>query len=355
MSGRRSERAARRRDARPPLPLATRPPAATHTFATFVVGESNGRAFTAAKAIATGATTVPLFLHGPSGVGKTHLLHAMCHALAARGFAATALPAASLMDEILTAVRADRLAAFWEALAPLDALLLDDAHSLAGREELQAHLVDALVAWVQGGRRLVLTSDRAPDAMPELAARLRDRFKRALIAHIAPPDPSLRLRLVTAKAGLLGMVVDAALARRLADGVGANVRRLEGALRTLAARATLGGRAADLALALEVLPELRLPALASVQRIVDATARAFGVTPRQLRGRSRLPELALPRRVAMYVARKLLAAPFAALGAEFGRDHSTVLHAYHTVEAQLAGDPALARCVADIERHATRT
>src|SRR5581483_11178080 len=157
-------------------------------FATFVVGESNGRAFTAAKAIATGATTVPLFLHGPSGVGKTHLLHAMCHALAARGFAATALPAASLMDEILTAVRADRLAAFWEALAPLDALLLDDAHSLAGREELQAHLVDALVAWVQGGRRLVLTSDRAPDASPRPLQARPDRPHRAA-RPVAPPAP----------------------------------------------------------------------------------------------------------------------------------------------------------------------
>jgi chromosomal replication initiator protein len=342
---------------RPPLPIRFRPPTADHTFATFVVGESNGRAFTAARTLGTGSTNVPLFLHGPSGVGKTHLLHATCHALDAQGLAVACLPAAALVEAMVAAVGEDRLDRFWTELAALDALLLDDVHSLAGQERMQEALMDGLSAWVEGGRRLALTSDRPPESIPELAARIRDRFRRALIAHIAPPDPSLRLRLIDVKARVLGLVLDAPLARSLADAVGANVRRLEGALRSLSAHVRLRGRNADESLAVEVLPELRRHAAPppTVERIIDETALAFGVASRQIRGRSRVAELRVPRQVAMYLARQLLAVSFAVLGVEFDRDHTTVLHAWKGISTRIASDAELAARVALIERRVTRT
>src|SRR5439155_1745367 len=187
-----------------------------------------------------------LFLHGPTGVGKTHLLHAVFHALHGSGTIVACLPAAQLVSALVAAYGRHGHEAFWRDLAPLGALLLDDVHSFAGQEELQERLMEGLVA-----------------------------------------------------------------------------------------HARLSGRPLDEALAEEVLPELRVAPPLSVDRIVEATAGAFGCSARLLRGRSRRAELVLPRQVAMYLARKLLARPFAELAAQFTRDHTTVLHAWRTIRTRL--------------------
>ena len=153
----------------PPLPIRATPPLPDHTFDTFVVGESNTRAFDAARALARQETAAPVFLHGPAGVGKTHLLHAIAHALEARRLAVACLPAARLIEELVAAIGEHRQEAFWRELRALDVLLLDDVHSLAGREQMQEELIDGLAAWAADGRPLALTSDRAPDEMPEFA------------------------------------------------------------------------------------------------------------------------------------------------------------------------------------------
>src|SRR5439155_24359081 len=180
--------------------------------------------------------------------------HAIAHVLEARRLALACLPAARLIEGLVAAIREDREAAFWRELRSLDALLLDDLHSLAGQDQVQEELIDGLVAWTDDGRLLALTSDRAPDDMPELAARVREGFRNAVIAGIAPPEPRLCLELVHYKARALGLVLDAGLAARLAASVSGNVRRLEGALRSLLAHAHLRGREIDAALALEILP-----------------------------------------------------------------------------------------------------
>jgi chromosomal replication initiator protein len=334
----------------PPLPIRVAPPPPGHTFDTFVVGESNALAHAAARAVLGGGCT-PLFLHGPVGVGKTHLLHAIFHALDARGTRAACLPAAQLVASLVQAYRGRSHDVFWHDLAPLGGLLLDDVHSLAGQEEVQERLVDGLVAWVEGGRLLVLTSDRAPADLPELAARLRDRFRGDLIARIEPPEPALRVAILQQKARSQGVPLDAGLAGWMATRIGGNVRRLEGALTRLAAHARLLGRHVDQRLAEEVLPELALaPAALTVDRIVEETAAAFGAAARALRGRSRRAALVLPRQVAMYLARELLARPFAELAKAFARDHTTVLHAWRSVADRLATDPRLAGTVRLIER-----
>lgn len=334
------------------LPVRAVAPSPAHTFDTFVVGESNGRAHSATHAVATGIATTPILIHGPAGVGKTHLLHAAYHAVAARGVRVACLPAAELMEGLVGAVRAEGADGFWHDLRQLGGLLLDDVHSLAGREQVQERLLDELVAWVEEGRILVLTSDRAPDDMAALLARIRDRLRSALIAAIAPPEPALRLRIVHSKARALGMTLDAGLAARIASDVGGNVRRLEGALRRLLAHARLGGRGVDEALAREVLPALglrpRVPP--TIDAIVDETAFGFGIATRALRGRSRRPDLLLPRQVAMYLCRKLLRRSFADLGTAFGRDHTTVLHACRTIDARIGTDRKLGALVERIER-----
>ena len=335
-----------------PLPIRTTPPLPDHTFQTFVVGDSNERAFAAAHAVATRHTAAPLFLHGPGGVGKTHLLHAIAHELDARRLAIACLPAARFIEGLDGAICNDRHAVFWRELRVLGALLLDDVHSLAGQERMQEHLMDGLVAWAKEGRILVLTSDRAPGDVAGLAARVRDEFVSGVIAGIAPPEPSLCLRLVHSKARALGLALEAGLATRLAATVSGNVRRLEGALRSLLAHARLRGRDIDAALVLEVLPPLRrtpdVPP--TVERIIAVTARAFRLPPRGLRGHSRRAIVVLPRHVAMYLARKLCRQTAAQLAREFGCNHTTVRNACRAVGKKIEMDRELGALVAEIER-----
>ena len=333
----------------PILPIPTRAPNAEQTFDTFVVGESNARAYEAATALGSASLGSSLFLHGPTGVGKTHLLHAVFHALHGNGTIVACLPAAQLVSALVAAYGRHGHEAFWRDLAPLGALLLDDVHSLAGQEELQERLMEGLVEWVEGGRTLVLTSDRAPRDMPELAARVRERFEGGEVACIDLPEPALRLAILQRKARGQGIEFPPRLVARLAARIAGDVRRLEGALTRLAAHARLSGRPLDETLAEEVIPELRVAPTLDVDRIVEATAAAFGCPARLLRGRSRRAQLVLPRQVAMYLARKLMARPFAELAAQFTRDHTTVLHAWRIIGARLETDRTLATTVAQIE------
>jgi chromosomal replication initiator protein len=345
------------RTATPPPVLSLRGvrPSLTHVFGTFVLGASNAHAYSAASALSDGSSRAPLFIHGPSGVGKTHLLHAVFHSLEARGVAATCLPAARLVSALVSAYGTRTMETLWDALSPLGALLLDDVHSLAGQEAVQDRLIDGLLAWQEEGRLLVVTSDRAPAEFPALAERVRARFEGGVVAGIDVPDPALRLALVARKSAGLGITLESELAARIAAHLGANVRRLEGALTRLVAHARFFGRALDETLALEVLPELRAPRppTITVERIVAETAAAFGLVARLLRGHSRRRDLTLARHVAMYLARRLLRRPFADLGAAFGRDHTTVLHATRNVGARIANDRALAATVEGIEHHLT--
>jgi len=335
-----------------PLPIRTTPPLPDHSFQAFEVGESNARAFSAARAVAARETTAPLFLHGPAGVGKTHLLHAIAHELDARRLAVASLPAARFIEGLVAAIGNDRHLDFWHELHVLHALLLDDVHALAGQEGMQEHLMDGLVSWARDGRILVLTSDRTPADVAGLAARVREDFASGVIAGIAPPEPSLCLRLVHSKARALGLALEAGLATRLAATVSGNVRRLEGALRSLMAHARLRGRAVDAALALEVLPLLRqVPALPpTVERVLAATARTFGLSLRGLRAPSRGASVVIPRRVAMYVAQKLCGQPAAQLARQFGCNHTTIRKAYRAVAEKLEVDRKLGALVAEIER-----
>jgi chromosomal replication initiator protein len=334
------------------LPIPVRPPSPDHTFETFVLGESNGRACALARALVEDESRAPLFVHGRSGVGKTHLLHAVFHALEAAGVIAACLSAAQLVAALVGAYEAHADERFWADLSGLGALLLDDAHSIKGLEEIQECLMAGLAAWVEGGRLLVLTCDRAPSEMSAFVGRLQARFAGSLVASIEPPEPALRIAILQNKARARGVTLDPPLAARVAIDVGGNVRRLEGALTRLVAHARLSGRRIDEALAMEVLPALRprVPVALTVDRILAATAEVFGTSARRLRARRRDRELALPRQVAMYLARKLLASPFAELATAFGRDHTTLLHASRSVALRLGTDAALAARIAQIEQ-----
>jgi chromosomal replication initiator protein len=334
----------------PVLPIPKRLPSRDQTFDRFVRGASNAEAWAAARALVERGDGSPLFLHGPSGVGKTHLLHAIFHALDGAGLLTVCLSAAQLVDALLAAYAARADDRFWADLAPLSALLLDDVHSIRGREETQQRLVDGLGAWVRAGRLLVLTSDRAPGDVPALLGRLGDAYFRPTVAAIAPPEPTLCAAILQQKARDQGVALEPRLAARLAAHVDGNVRRLEGALTRLLAHARLSGRTLDESLAREVLPDLaRRVAPPGLERIVAVTAAAFRLPPRRLRGAGRSPDVVLARRLAMLVARRVAGTSFAELGRAFGRDHTTAMHGCRAIEARLAVEPTLRAIVARIE------
>ena len=338
--------------ARPSLPIRAMSPSTDHTFDTFVVGDSNGDAHAAARALLATRDPAPLFLWGPSGVGKTHLLHAVFHALDAAGTPAACLSAAELVAAMVAAYEAGAPERFWRDLTPLGGLLLDDIHSIEGREVTQERLLDGLTDWAEARRLLVITSDRAPSDTPALARRLQERVRGSVAARIERPEPALRLAILRQKAQALGLVLEPQLAARVASAFGDNVRRLEGALNRLLAHARLSGRQIDAELAAEVLAELRPrpPSALTVDDVIAATAASFHTTARRLRGRKRSADLLLPRRVAMYLARLLLGWPFAELGVAFGRDHTTVLQVWRVVSARRQTDPSLAARLERIEQ-----
>jgi chromosomal replication initiator protein len=338
------------------LPFPVRQANPHHSFETFVLGASNSRACAAAQAVTERPASGPLYLHGPSGVGKTHLLHAISHGLDAAGVSVACLSAAQLVAALVTAYQAGADERFWSDLSPLGALLLDDVHSVKGLEQIQERLMEGLEALVESGRLLVLTSDRPPDDTPALVGGLRARFARSVVAMIDPPDAPLRLAILHYKAMAQGLSLDGRLAARLANEITGSVRRLEGALTRLVAHARLSGRQIDETLASEVLPELRPQARVPItpDRIIEAAARAFAVPARRLRGHGRSLDLTLARHVAMYLARKLLRRPFSELAAAFGRDHTTVLHACRGMAARVERDAELAATMARVEQELGR-
>ena len=336
----------------PPLPIRATSPSPDHTFDTFVVGDSNRDACAAAHTLLAARDPAPLFLYGPSGVGKTHLLHAVFHARDAAGTPAACLSGAELVSAMVSAYEAGAHERFWRDLAPLGALLLDDIHSIEGREVIQERLLDGLTGWAEARRLLVLTSDRVPGDMPALARCLLERVQGSVVAVIERPEPALRLAILHHKARARGVVLEPRLAVRVATAFGDSVRRLEGALNRLVGHARLSGRPIDEELAAEVLAELRPrpPSPLTVDDVLAATAEGFHVTARRLRGRKRSAALLLPRRAAMYLARELLRWPFAELGAAFGCDHTTVLQAWRVVAARRQTDRALAATLERIEQ-----
>ena len=320
------------------LPIPELTPTREPTFARFVLGESNAPAVAAARAVGSSGPAV-LCLHGPSGVGKTHLLHAVFHALADVGRLSACLSAAQLA----AAHARNDAGPFFAALAPFSALLVDDLHAVPPLGESRPGLAAGLVDWIDGGRTLVVTCDRPPTALPGVANPLRERLTAGTVAAIAAPDPRLSSAILDEKARALGFALDPGVASRLAGELGGDVRRLEGALTRIVACAQLSGRTIDAALVDEVLPVLRRrrPGTITVGRIAAVTAEAFGTSPRALRGSARRRDLVIPRQVMMYVARELLGRSFASLAPEFARDHTTLRHAWRATLRRRAQDPAL--------------
>jgi chromosomal replication initiator protein len=328
------------------------------TFAEFVVGSSNQFAHAAALAVAErpGEKYNPLFIYGGVGLGKTHLVTAIGHLLwSSRTTRRRVLfmAAEAFMNELISAIRRERMGEeFRDKFRRVDALILDDVHFLAGRERTQEEFFHTFNALHSQGHQIILTSDKVPRDIPGLEARLRNRFESGLIADIAAPDLETRIAILQKKAALEGVTLPSEVALYIAQNVCSNVRELEGCLTRLAALASITGAPITIEFAHRALRDL-IPAYESkpdVEAIQRVVSDSFHIHLAELKSKKRTQHVAFCRQVAMYLCRKLTTNSFPSIGEHFGRDHSTVIHAFNLIERRVNNDAAFRLLIEKIER-----
>ncbi|MEO6601065.1 MAG: chromosomal replication initiator protein DnaA, partial [Polyangiaceae bacterium] len=318
-----------------------------HTFPNFVVGPSNELAHAAAFASAGGGGPRynPLFIAGGTGLGKTHLMHAIAHkVLSERPDARIVYVSAEhFTNEFIEALQHHKMDEFRARYrTDCDLLLVDDIQFLAGREQTQEEFFHTFNALHDADRPIIVTSDKYPQQLQRMPERLVSRFTSGLVADIQTPQLETRVAIVRKKAELEGIELSDEVAVMLAQNVQSNVRELEGALIRLAAKSSLTGRHIDEEFALQELALVspRRPELMSVEDIQRAVCGHFRLSNSDLLSKDRHKSVAFARQVAMYLCRQRLKCSFPELGRAFGnRDHTTVMSAVRRVEALRQRDP----------------
>jgi chromosomal replication initiator protein len=323
------------------------------TFDQFVIGDSNRLAHAAALTVAEMPAQAynPLFICGPPGVGKTHLLSAIASLLQfhSPGLTVRCTTGEAFTNEFLGALAGGQTDGFKARFRQIDVLLMDDVQFLERKTRTEEEFFHTFNALHDGGRQIVLSSDRPPADLQALEDRLRERFQAGLVADISPPDQSTRLAILRKRAQHDGIDLEDERALELiAERIDTNVRALEGALIRVVAFSSLTGRPLTGDLAVEVLDGLYPDSKPSARRrkpsideIQAAACQHFGVSSAELLSAKRTPRLAWPRQVAMYLARELTGESLPTIGRQFGgRDHTTVLHAWRRTVARIASDDA---------------
>ncbi|MGI8749017.1 MAG: chromosomal replication initiator protein DnaA [Thermoleophilaceae bacterium] len=325
---------------------------AKYTFQQFVIGRGNHFAHAAALAVAEQPAHAynPLFIHGRPGLGKTHLLHAIGNYISHHepGLRVRYAPVEEFTTEFVRAVRTHDMTAFKESFRGVDVLLLDDVQFLAEKVRTEEELFHTFNALKDSGKQLVMTSDRSPDELEAVEERLGERFGSGLVVSIELPDIQVRRAILEKRARLDDVHLDPALLDEIAARVTTSIRALEAALIQVVAYASLRNEAPTPELAQRLLKRLAPSDTdpCSMSTIVQAAASAFEVKPEQLLARDRRPTVSRARKVAMYLTRELTGKSLPEIGRGFGgRDHSTVLSAVRSVDAQVHHDPELAMTV----------
>jgi chromosomal replication initiator protein len=310
-----------------------------YTFDTFVVGSSNQFAHAAALAVAEQPSKSynPLFLYGGVGLGKTHLMQAIGHAIKRRNPAMrlTYVSAEKFTNEVIAAVRFDRMSTFRDRFRTMDVLLVDDIQFIAAKERTQEEFFHTFNALYDQQKQIVISSDCPPKEISSIEERLRSRFEWGLIADIQPPDLETKIAILQKKAESEHVKLDEDVAEFIARSIKSNIRELEGALIRLLAYASLTGVDLSVSTAQEVLKNIidTQDKRVSIEQIQRRVGEHFGKRGQDLKVRSNSREIAFPRQIAMYIVKQLTAASLPEIGRQFGgKHHTTVLHSINKIE-----------------------
>jgi chromosomal replication initiator protein len=310
-----------------------------YTFDNFVVGPCNRLAHASCIAISQNPGTIynPLFLYGSVGLGKTHLLHAVCHDSRQNhnGLSIQFLSCEQFVNGFISAIEEGRLSEFQNQYRTVDVLIIDDVQFLREREQSQEEFFHTFNALYNNRRQIVLTADCAPGQLPSLEERLTSRFKWGLVARLDPPSYETRIAIVKKKAHLRGIELPEGIAELIAEHVQSNIREIEGALTILYATAQTAGQpiTADLARQALGIQQTAVPRSISMADIIQAVSREFDIRVTDLQSKKRSQSITLPRQICMYLGRQLTRHSLEEIGGHLGgRDHSTVLHACTKIE-----------------------
>ncbi|MFJ1537569.1 chromosomal replication initiator protein DnaA [Micromonospora chalcea] len=327
-----------------------------YMFETFVIGSSNRFAHAASVAVAESPAKAynPLFIYGSSGLGKTHLLHAIGHYATTLGNARSVryVSTEEFTNDFINSLRDDKTSAFQRRYRDVDILLIDDIQFLENRERTQEEFFHTFNTLHNANKQIVITSDRSPKQLATLEDRLRTRFEWGLLADIQPPDLETRIAILQKKAAQERLFAPPDVLEFIASRVSNSIRELEGALIRVTAFASLTRSSVELSLAEEVLrdfiPDGTGPEITADQ-IMVSTADYFGVSLEDLRGHSRSRVLVNARQVAMYLCRELTDLSLPRIGQAFGgRDHTTVMHADRKIRQQMAERRSLYNQIAEL-------
>jgi chromosomal replication initiator protein len=327
-----------------------------YTFETFVIGSSNRFAHAAAVAVAEAPAKAynPLFVYGESGLGKTHLLHAIGHYTQHlfTGARVRYVSSEEFTNDFINSLRDDKQHAFQRRYRDVDVLLVDDIQFLENKERTQEEFFHTFNTLHNANKQIVITSDRPPQQLSTLEDRLRTRFQWGLITDVQPPDIETRIAILRKKAASDRLAAPPDVLEFIASKISTNIRELEGALIRVTAFASLNRQPVDLSLAEIVLKDL-IPADGGPEitgaTIMAATAEYFGLTMEDLCGSSRSRVLVTARQIAMYLCRELTELSLPKIGQMFGgRDHTTVIHADRKIRGQMAERRATYNQVAEL-------
>jgi chromosomal replication initiator protein len=328
-----------------------------YTFDSFVIGSSNRFAHAAALAVAEAPAQAynPLFIYGHTGLGKTHLLHAVANYVGQHSSNMTVryVTSETFVNDFINSLRDKRIEGFKQRYRTYDVLLIDDVQFFEHKERIQEEFFHTFNSLHEAGRQIVMSSDRPPRDIATLEDRLRSRFEWGLITDIQPPDLETRIAILRRKVKYDGIdVEDPEVLTFVASRVSTNIRELEGALTRIVAFSSLTGRRMDVSLSQDVLKDV-FPqgeaATVSIDRIQELVCDRFSVSRDELTGDRRSQNIVYPRQVAMYLSRELTDSSLPKIGREFGgRDHTTVIHATSKIARLIREDRSVYNLVQEL-------
>ncbi|MBO5343505.1 MAG: chromosomal replication initiator protein DnaA [Ruminococcus sp.] len=331
-----------------------------YTFDTFIEGPSNSFALACSKSVAKncGESDVsgynPLFIYGPSGMGKTHLITAIANEvrITRPEYNIVYTTSETFGNDLIAAIQKNQISDFHKKYRNADVLLIDDIQFLAGKERMQEEFFHTFYKLHQEGKQIVITSDKPPKELITLEARLRTRFEGGLIADISAPDFETRLAIITRKSELLSLKMPAEVSEFMANRLKSNIRQLEGAVLRLKALNHFAGSPITISMAQSVIRDVltdEQPIPITVEKIISEVSTVYGVTPDDLRSNKRSQQISIARKVAIYIVREITDMPLASIGTEFGgRDHSTIVYSVNSIVASIEKDQNLSNLVNDI-------